>query len=222
MYDTVLLDLDGTLVDTVYLHTVAWVTAFHEVGLTVPSHRVHRSIGMGGDRLVAETAGQAAEDAVGDQVRRRHGELLEGAFGRIRPTDGATDLMEELRRRNLRIVLASSAPRELTDRLLDLLEMGHTLDSTLSGGDAEASKPDPDLVERALAEADAERAVLIGDSVWDARAAVDAGVDCVGLLTGGFGEAELRDAGCAAVYEHPRALLEHLDDVLSGAALGRG
>lgn len=211
LLDTVVLDLDGTLVDSVPVHVLAWQAAFREVGLQVPSHRLHRVIGMGGDRLVEKAAGAAVERALGDQLRALHPHRLDDLFQRIVPTEGAADLLHALTEGGYDIVLASSSERELTGRLLDLLEEARfLLDDLVSGADAEASKPAGDLVEAALASVDAGRAVMVGDAVWDVLAAADAGVPCIGLLTGGVSEGELREAGAVAVHETPAALAEHL------------
>ncbi|WP_148613494.1 HAD family hydrolase [Nocardioides rubriscoriae] len=209
--DTVVLDLDGTLVDSVPVHVLAWQAAFRDVGLHVPSHRLHGLIGMGGDRLVAAAAGDAVEHALGDELRARHPQQLDGLFGRIVPTEGAAELLETLRERGCTLVLASSSDADLTDRLLDVLgEVRHLLGDLVTGSDAEQSKPSGELVAVALENVDAGRAVVVGDSVWDVAAARDAGVPCVALLTGGVGEAELRDAGAVAAYDSPAALAEHL------------
>lgn len=208
---TVVLDLDGTLVDSVYVHVLAWQAAFRDVGLHVPTHRLHRLIGMGGDRLVAEAAGDAVEHSLGDELRSRHPERLDELFHRIVPTEGAADLLETLRTHGVELVLASSSDKELTDRLLDVLgETRHLLRELVSGSDAEESKPSGDLVSVALASVDAGSAVVVGDAVWDVAAASDAGVPCIGLLTGGITEAELREAGAVAVHASPGALADHL------------
>lgn len=209
--DTVVLDLDGTLVDSVYVHVLAWHRAFRDVGLHVPAHRLHRLIGVGGDRLVALAAGEATEDSLGDQLRSLHPEHLDRLFAEIVPTEGAADLLEALSDRGLAVTLASSSERDLTDRLLDVLgEARHLLGELVSGDDAERSKPAGDLVATALEAVDADRAVVVGDAVWDVKAAQDAGVPCVAVLTGGITEAELRDAGAVAVHESAGALAEHL------------
>ena len=119
--DTVVLDLDGTLVDSVYVHVLAWQAAFRDVGLHVPSHRLHPLIGMGGDRLVAAAAGDAVEQSLGDELRARHPQRLDELFGRIVPTEGAADLLETLKDHGVQLVIASSSESELTDRLLDVL-----------------------------------------------------------------------------------------------------
>jgi len=215
--ETVLLDLDGTLVDSVFVHTTAWKAAFRDIGVTASSHHIHRAIGMGGDRLVTEVAGESVENAMGDEVRERHQQHLDERFADITPTDGAGELLEALRERGFTVVLASSADKELSERLLDLLDgAGRHLHESVAGGDAEQSKPDPDLLETALESVDGGTAMMIGDSVWDVEAAKSAGVPCIGLLCGGFGEAELREAGATAVFDSPRDLLDHLADTPLG------
>lgn len=211
--DTVVLDLDGTLVDSVYAHTLAWRAAFAEVGITVPAHRVHRAIGMGGDRLVTDVAGNQVEKHHGDRLRARHPEHLDRLFGSITATEGAEQLLRRLREHGLDVVLASSSGADLTERLLDRVGGApELLTHAATGADAETSKPSGELVEVALQAVDADSSVVVGDAVWDVRAAQDAGVPCVGLLTGGISEAELRDAGAVAVHAHPGALADHLDE----------
>ena len=117
--DTVVLDLDGTLVDSNYAHVVAWRAAFLDVGVDVPAERLHRAIGMGGDRLVAHVAGDTVEDRVGDHVRGRHAEQLDHVFATITATSGATTLLEVLRTRSFHVALASSSDQELSERLLE-------------------------------------------------------------------------------------------------------
>ena len=219
--DTVLLDLDGTLVDSVYQHTAAWRAAFRDVGVDVASHRLHRSIGMGGDRLVTAVAGESVENAVGDEVRARHKEHLDERFHEIMATDGAVELLEELRTRGFTLVLASSADKELSERLLEVVEgAAPLLHDRVAGGDADESKPAPNLVEVALGSVSPDRAVMLGDTVWDVESTARAGVACLGLRTGGISTAELLEAGAASVHDTPRDLLEHLDETLLGRSQG--
>lgn len=208
--DTVVLDLDGTLVDSVYVHVLAWQAAFRDVGITASGVRLHRAIGMGGDRLVTAVAGEQAESAVGDEVRARHPEHLDRLFGSITPTRGASDLLDELRAHRIDVVLASSGDRDLTSRLLGLIDAADLLQETVTGSDARSSKPSGELIEVALDSVDVGRSVVVGDAVWDVRSARDAGVPCIGLLCGGISEAELRDAGAVAVFDDPASLAEHL------------
>ena len=218
--DTVVLDLDGTLVDSVYVHAACWKRAFHDVGVDIATYRIHRAIGMGGDRLVAEVAGAAAEKAIGDKVREMHAMHLDERFGEIVAVDGASALLAALEKRGLKIVLASSSDRDLTDRLLDLVEGSWRLSVRVSGGETAASKPAPDPIELALRRVDAGGAVVIGDSVWDVQSASAAGVACVGVLTGGFSAAELYAAGAVLVADSPQSLADDLEGMLAAARVG--
>lgn len=216
--DAVVLDLDGTLVDSVYVHVGCWRAAFRDVGVDVASHRLHRAIGMGGDRLVAEVAGDCVERSVGDDVRARHAHHVDARFAEIAPLDGTEELLDALRTAGLEVVLASSGERGLTDRLLDLVPGSSAIRSTLAGDEADSSKPAPDLLSTSLEQVEADKAFAVGDTVWDAESAAAAGVAFVGVLTGGVTEAELRAAGAVAVVEGPRDLAERLDEVLSAVA----
>jgi len=218
--DTVVLDLDGTLVDSVYVHVTCWKTALAEVGVDVSSYRIHRAIGIGGDRLVTEVAGPAVEHALGDTVRSLHARHFNERFGQITALDGASALLTNLRERGLKLVLASSGDEEMTNQLLEVLEDTSALLERISGEDAEESKPAPELVEVALAAVDAQGALVVGDTVWDVEAAAKAGVPCVGLLTGGLPESELRAAGAVAVFGTPQELLDNFDGALEAATSG--
>jgi HAD superfamily hydrolase (TIGR01509 family) len=206
-----ILDVDGTLVDTNYHHTIAWSRAFAECGLTPPLWRIHRHIGMGGDQLVAAVAGDAAEpqhgDAIRDAEKRIYGELID----EVRPLEGARELIEALKHRGHTVVLASSAKQDEVDSYLDLLDARELADDWTTSADVEETKPKPDLVAAALAKAGELSAVMVGDTVWDVEAAARADLKTVGLLSGGFAEAELREAGAVAVFESPAALRASLD-----------
>jgi phosphoglycolate phosphatase len=166
---------------------------------------------MGGDRLVAHLAGNAAENAVGDHVRALHDKHFLERVNELRALDGASDLMLRLRSKDFRIVLASSGDADLTDRLLSLVDASGALHAIVSGSDAENSKPAPDLIDEAMNSVDADRAVVIGDAVWDAIAARERGLGCIGLLTGGVCESDLRAAGASWVFDSPRDLLDNLE-----------
>jgi phosphoglycolate phosphatase len=215
--EVVVLDLDGTLVDSVYVHALAWKEAFREVGLDIATYRLHRAVGMGGDRLVAAVAGDAAEDAVGDLVRKLHGDLFAERLAEVQPLGGVTQLLGACHDHGLRMVLASSATPETTRRLLDKVEGAHLITAVVPGSQG-PSKPAPDLVEQALDRAGSRQAFMVGDAVWDIESAQRAGIPCVGLLTGGYSEAELSDAGAVAVFDTPRSLAGRLDEVFG--ALG--
>ena len=212
-----ILDLDGTVVDTVYQHVLAWRSAFLSVGVDIPSWRIHRAIGIGGDRLVGELAGRAVENAVGDEVRRLHGMRFEDQLPHVTPTDGAPELLEALRGRDLKVVVASSGARESTERLLSVLGAAETLHAWVSGDQAESSKPDPDVVRMALEKVSGEAALVIGDTVWDVESAQRCGFPCIGVLTGGVSDTELREAGALDVRDNPAAITADLDDLLKRA-----
>lgn len=211
--DTVVLDLDGTLVDSNYAHVLAWRAAFLDVGLDVPAPRLHKAVGMGGDRLVSHVAGAVVEERMGDKVRALHASHLDRLLPTVTATSGATQLLETLRGHGFRVVLASSSDSELSERLLDQVpDSGRLLNDLVTGSEAEETKPSGELVEKALGRVEADRAVLVGDTVWDVEAARDAGVPCVCVLTGGVSESELRDAGAAAVVRDVAELAEHVLD----------
>lgn len=209
--DTVVLDVDGTLVDSVYAHVAAWMRAFRGVGVPVEGWRIHRAIGMGGDRLVAAVAGQKVEDAVGDQARDLHDQEYDDLVAGVLPLPGADDLIESLKQRGFTVVLASSGTKAQTEQALQLLERSDLVDTWVCSADVDTSKPAPDLVQVALERADGRAGVMIGDAVWDIKAARRAGIDAIGLRCGGFGEAELRDAGAASVFDSPLDLVERFD-----------
>jgi HAD superfamily hydrolase (TIGR01549 family) len=205
------LDVDGTLVDTNYHHAIAWYRAFREHGLTVPVWRIHRHIGMGGDQLVAAVAGKRIEDRQGDSIRAAETALYADLIGEVQPFADARRLLMDLRERGHRLVLASSAKRDEVDYYLDLLEARGLADASTTSADVAATKPHPDLVATAVEKAGGGAAVLVGDSTFDCEAAGRAGVPAVAILTGGFSEQELRDAGAVAVFESLGLLCEHLD-----------
>ena len=214
--DTVVLDVDGTLVDSVYVHVDAWARAFAEAGVDVPSWRLHRAIGMGADRLVTEVAGEDVETQHGDRVRDRHDALFVERIDEVRPLPGAADLLAALGERSVTVVVASSGNPDQTQRLLEAVGGPDVLESVVTSADAEETKPAPDLVDAAVESVRGDRALVVGDAVWDMEAARQVGRPCVGLLSGGFGEAELRDAGATWVYDDPADLVAHLDDLPLG------
>ncbi|HEY8465955.1 MAG TPA: HAD family hydrolase [Solirubrobacterales bacterium] len=214
MTEVVILDIDGTLVDSNYHHALAWDRAFTAAGVAVPLWRIHRHIGMGGDQLVEALAGSDVERELGDRIRAAEGERYAELIGEVRPVPGARELIEALKRAGRLVILASSAKEDEVDHYLDLLGARELTDGWTTSADVEATKPEPDLVRAALKLAErqgwipTERADLIGDSVWDVEAAARAGVSPTGVLTGGFGEEELRAAGAIAVYQSVAELAE--------------
>ncbi|MGH3509599.1 MAG: HAD family hydrolase [Nocardioidaceae bacterium] len=211
-----MLDIDGTLIDSMYAHVWSWRDAFRGVGVDVPTWKIHRAIGMGGDRLVEAVTNAAVEDSLGDEVRNRQSEFYQRLSGRLTPTHGAVELLEALKAHGLKVALASSGSRDDTEDALDLLGTRHWIDATISGDDTGATKPDMEPVHRAVVSVDGSHALVVGDAVWDMQSARRAGHVGVGLLTGGIARCELLAAGAAEVYEDPAALVAVLTDVLHG------
>jgi HAD superfamily hydrolase (TIGR01509 family) len=210
---SVILDIDGTLVDTNYQHTLAWQRALREHGLVVPAWIIHRHIGMGGDQIVAAVAGDDVERRCGDAVRDAESEHYAHLIDEVELLPGARALLVALRERGATVVLASSAKAAEVDEYLDMLDARELVDDWTTSADVDATKPEPDLLRAALEKAGVDGpAVLVGDSVWDCEAAVRAGIPTVGVLTGGFGRAELLDAGAVVVYESVEVLRAHLDE----------
>jgi HAD superfamily hydrolase (TIGR01509 family) len=213
---TAVLDIDGTLVDTNYHHALAWFRAFRQQGFVLPLWRIHRHIGMGGDQLVAALAGEGFDREHGDEVRAAEKVLYAELIGEVEPLAGARGLMEDLKSSGHTIVLASSAKTEELEHYLTLLDARSLADDWTDSGDVEATKPSPDLVLAALEKAGArpKDAVMIGDSVWDCRAAKSARVRSIGVLTGGFSEAELLEAGASSVFVSVEDLRSRLEETI--------
>jgi HAD superfamily hydrolase (TIGR01549 family) len=205
-----LLDVDGTLVDTNYQHTLAWFRAFRRHGIVLPMWRIHRHIGMGGDHLVTALCGDEVEERIGDAVRDAEKGLYTELIEEVEALPDARALIDELKRRGHAVVLASSAKEEEVDHYLDLLGARSVVDGWTTSADVEHTKPDPDLVAAGKEKAGGEDAVMVGDSTWDCEAARRCGVPTIALLTGGFSEQELRDAGAVCVFESIAALMERL------------
>jgi len=214
-----ILDIDGTLVDTNYHHAVAWFRAFEQHGMTLPLFRIHRHIGMGGDQMVGALAGEEWEAAHGDDVRDTEGKLYMQLIDEVQPLPAARELLEVLRGRGHALVLASSAKPHEVDHYLDLLDARDLADGWTTSGDVERTKPEPDLVAAAVEKAGGGKAVMLGDSTWDCKAAKRAGVPTVGVLTGGFSEQELMDAGAVRVVTELRTLLDDLDATPFGTSV---
>ena len=201
MSAAVILDIDGTLVDTNYHHALAWYHAFRQHDVVVPVWRIHRAIGMGGDQLVAALAGDEVESEKGDEIREAEKPLYMAMIDEVEPFEGARELLIELGDRGHEIILASSAKEDEVDHYLDLLDARERVQGWTTSADVEQTKPEPDLVSAALEKAGSDEAVMVGDSVWDVEAARRAGIATVAVLSGGYAEAELRGAGAAEVFE---------------------
>lgn len=212
-----ILDVDGTLIDTNYQHAVAWYLAFRQHEMTIPVWHIHRHLGMGGDQLVRAVAGEDAEAEIGDEVRAAHGVLYLASIQSVSPFEGARGLLEDLKALGQAVVVASSAPQGELDHYLDLLDARQLIDGFTTAESVASTKPEPDLVLAALEQAGTHDATMIGDSPWDVKAASKAGVETIAVLTGGFSEAELREAGAVEVFRSVADLRERLGTT----ALGR-
>lgn len=213
MTDTVIFDVDGTLVDSNYQNALAWYRAFRWYHITVPVWQIHRAIGMGGDQLVSHVAGQEAEDQHGDALRAAWREEFDPVLPEIAAFADAVPLLTAVKDRGLTLVLASSGAPEHVEAYLNLID-GHRLaDEWTTAKDVQATKPAPDLVQAALDKGHAAEAVMIGDSTWDAKAARKLGVPTYTVRTGGFSAEELSAAGAAAVYDSLAALQADLDHI---------
>jgi HAD superfamily hydrolase (TIGR01549 family) len=188
--------------------------------VTIPIWEIHRHIGMGGDQLVAAVAGDEVEEKAGDRIREGEGEEYRRLIDEVQTMNGSRELIEDLKEGGATVVLASSAKEWEVDHYLDLLDARELVDSWTTSDDVEQTKPEPDLVHAALEKAGGDGdATLIGDTVWDIEAAAKAGVPTLAVLTGGFSEAELRDAGAKDVFESVEHLRQSLRETpLPGSA----
>ncbi len=217
MFDTVILDVDGTLVDSNYHHALAWSRAFRRHGHDIELWRIHRAIGMGGDKLVAHVAGDEVEQADGDALRDAWTAEFDGLIGEVRAFGGSRPLLETVKEMGLHLVLASSGQPKHVETFLDLFDGRSLADAWTTSDDVEESKPAADLLAVALERGGGRRGVMVGDATWDAEAAVKGGLPAIGLLTGGFAEAELREAGAVEVCAGP----SELRSALTGGLLDR-
>lgn len=213
----VLFDVDGTLVDSNFLHVDAWSRAFAELGSPVDSWRIHRAIGQDSARLLESLAGGHDEEWT-ERAKDLHSQYYQEQSGRLRAFDRAADLLRELSSRGIRVVLATSAPEDELKMLMDVLDAGDAIHATTNADDVETAKPEPGLIEVALERAGAQPsdALYIGDSTWDMMASARAHVRAAALLSGGVGPSELLEAGAVSVFDDPADLLARIDGVLSG------
>jgi HAD superfamily hydrolase (TIGR01509 family) len=208
------LDIDGTLVDTNYQHALAWFRAFRAHGIVLELWRIHRHIGMGGDQLVGALTDERTERELGDRIRDAEKQHYFELIDEVEPMDGSRELIEDLKRRGHKVVLASSAKADEVDHYLEQLDARDLADAWTTSADVEATKPQPDLVNSALERIGGApgEAVMVGDTPWDVEAASRADVGTVAVRTGGFGADELREAGAIAIFESVQELREHLDE----------
>jgi HAD superfamily hydrolase (TIGR01509 family) len=213
----VLFDVDGTLVDSNYLHVHAWYRAFRDAGVEVEAWRIHRCIGMDGSTLLTSLAGDADEDTR-SRLKDLHSRYYKETVPLLRRLPGAAELLKTVDAHGLQVVLATSAPDDERAILREVL----ACDDLVSAADVDTAKPQPDIVGVALQRAgvDAEHAVFIGDAVWDVEACTRAGVPTIGVLSGGVSRGDLEKAGAQAVFENALELSEHLDDTLIAKLAG--
>lgn len=209
----VLFDVDGTLVDSNYLHVHAWRHAFADADIAVETWRIHRRIGMDGSILVRELSDDAP-DEIQQRLKVLHSRHYREEAALLRPLPGARDLLERVAAWGLQVVLATSAPDHELSVLRKVLDRDPLVAAVTSSADVDTAKPSPDIIAVALQRAavPADRAVFVGDAVWDAQACVRAGVTNIGVLSGGISREELQGAGASSVFDNAADLLAHLDD----------
>lgn len=200
--DTVLFDLDGTLIDSTYHCALSWARAFARFDVHPPLWQVHRTIGMGGDKLVEHVAGEQVEQEHGDALRDAWLEEYKPLLDEARAFDGVPELVASLRGRGLKVALATSSDADLADKGLEILGMTKDdFDAVTTSSDADESKPSPDILAAALEAAGGTQAVLVGDATWDIEAAKRLGMPTVCVRTGGFGVDELQRTGAVLVVD---------------------
>jgi len=213
-----LFDLDGTLVDSVYQHVLAWKEALDSEGIPLSVWRIHRKIGMSGGLfthiLLRETGIDITPERV-DRLRRAHAAAYQGRAGSVRPLPGAVELLAWLTEQKIPWAIATSGRMETARHNLDALGVDPQRIPVVTRDQVRHAKPDPDLFVTAAARlgVDIHNALVLGDSIWDMLAAQRARALGVGLLSGGYGEEELARAGAFRVYEDPADLLRHLDEL---------
>jgi HAD superfamily hydrolase (TIGR01509 family) len=218
----VLLDVDGTLVDTTYVHAMCWVEALRQADRRVPASIVHHAIGMSSELLLEQCLGDDP-DADRDAITDAHLTLYKQWWGRLNPLPGARDLLRECHERGLTVVLASSAKSEELDTLRRVLDADDVIDTATSAADAGRGKPAPDILDVALDRSGlhADRVAFVGDAVWDGYAAQRAGVPFIGVTCGGTPDLEQRRAGARDVRADPRDLLDNFDKSVLGELVDR-
>jgi len=209
----VLFDIDGTLVDSNYVHIHAWCRAFDEVGAAVEAWRIHRCIGMDGSRLVRFLT-QDADDDVQERAKDLHLRYFKESASLIRRLPGSRELLDRINSLGLQIVLATSASEDESSLLRDVLDSDDLVSAITSSKDVDVAKPEPGIIQVALERAgvDADHAVYVGDAVWDIVACKNAGVSSIGVLSGGVSREELGNAGAEAVFDNALELSQRIDD----------
>jgi HAD superfamily hydrolase (TIGR01549 family) len=217
----VIFDIDGTLVDTNYQHALAWYRAFRQHGVVMPIWQIHRAIGIGSDRVVEMLAGERVEQQMGDALREAQGPLYQEMIDEVEPMKDAHELLRDLKHAGHPLILASSAEQVEVERYIGLLDARDFVDGYTTSADVKASKPEPDIVNAATEKAGGGPAVMIGDSTWDCKAATRAKLPSIGVLTGGFSEQELTEAGATVVFDSVEHLRDHLNTTTLQDTVGR-
>ncbi len=213
-YKAVLLDIDGTLIDSNEQHADSWVEVFKEYGYDVPREEIRSLIGMGGDNLIKEVAGLDKDDSKSKAITEARGKLLKAKYlPVVQPFPGAHDLLQRFKDAKIVTVLATSSKQDETEILVDKLQAKDLVDEGATGSDAENSKPDPDIIIAALEKSKMQPGdvVMLGDAPYDIQAAAKAGVKVIALRSGGFSDHDLK--GAIAIYNDPADLLAHFDAV---------
>lgn len=206
---TAVFDIDGTLVDTAYLHALAWRRAMVDHGHDIGTWRIHRMIGASSDVLMEELVGESRSE-LKDSWKTHFDKLRP----EIRAFPRAAELLNRLQALGVQVVLASSSPGELVDGHLEAIDAGDAISHVLSDADVENAKPSPEVFQAAMDKAGAvpDRSVVIGDATWDVEAAQRCGLRTIGVTSGGFSRQELLEAGAVAVYDDVADLLDHLEE----------
>jgi HAD superfamily hydrolase (TIGR01509 family) len=215
--EAVILDIDGTLLDSNDAHARAYLDAATSLGLTSDFQMIRRIIGKGSDKLIPEAFGFDAESDRGKELDAMKGKIFKTRYlPTLRPTPGARELLLRLRRDGMKLVVATSAGKEDVDPLLERAGVKDLLQETTSADDAEASKPEPDVITAALKQVDAQpdHAIMLGDTPYDVEAASRAGVKIIAFRSGGWRDEDLH--GALAVYDHAAHLLLHYDESVLG------
>ena len=210
MTSAAIFDIDGTLVDSVDLHALAWQDALAKFGHDVPFEKIRGQIGKGGDQLIPVFLTEAEQHDHAEDMEEWRGKHFKSAYlSLVRPFSAVPDLLARARHDGLKIAVASSAKQDELEIYLQIAGIERLVDTATSSSDAETSKPAPDIFEAALRKLGLSSAdvIAIGDTPYDAQSAGKAGIQTIGVLCGGFAEPDLRHAGCIAVYPGPAALL---------------
>ena len=219
-YGAVILDMDGTLIDSNPAHVHAWVDALREHGHEVDEKDIWPLVGMGGDNLLPAAVGIDKESPEGKKISERRSEIFKTRYvSGIRPFPGVRPLLERIRKDGLRLVIATSSPEDELEKALEIAGVGDLLEHSTSASDAGKSKPDPDVVRAALEQLDLPtgKVVMLGDTPYDIQAAGKVGIGVIAFRCGGFHDEDLKDA--LAIYDGPWHLLERYDSSPLGAAV---